>query len=259
MTVAERAPLGASVGVASLRSKPSALVVRAPGTNCDRETALALERAGAHADRVHVEALLGAPRQIQRYSMLILPGGFSYGDHLGAGSLFAHRLAELRSELVTFADSGRPILGICNGFQALLKLGLLSGGALVQNASGRFECRWVWVRNSTSVDHPFLGGSDLLAMPVAHGEGRFVADPDLDTTADRRVALVYCNADGRPTEYPGNPNGSDGGVAGLTSPSGHIFGLMPHPERAHQAAQIPQGRPLSGLAIFQSMVAYARR
>ena len=245
-----------------VRTRPRALVLRAPGTNCDRETALAVELAGARAESVHLERLLAGETALDDFAMLVLPGGFSFGDHLGAGALWAHRMGVLGASLHRFVERGRPVLGICNGFQALLRLGLLEGGALAPNASGQFECRWVWMRRPEAARSPLLHGVERIAMPVAHGEGRFVARDaaTLDALRERgQVALVYCDAEGRAGDYPANPNGSEGAVAALTNRAGNVLGLMPHPERNVSAGQAPAGRDDgAGLAIFANAVRMAR-
>jgi phosphoribosylformylglycinamidine synthase len=238
------------------------MVLRAPGTNCDRETALALEIAGARAESVHLERLLAGEMALDDFAMLVLPGGFSFGDHLGAGALWAHRMGGLGETLQRFVQRGRPVLGICNGFQALLRLGLLEGGALAPNASGRFECRWIWMQRPEAARSPLLDGIERIAMPVAHGEGRFVAKDaaTLDVLRERgQVALVYCDAKGRDGDYPMNPNGSVGAVAALTNRAGNVLGLMPHPERNVSSGQAPAGRDNgAGLAIFANAVRMAR-
>jgi phosphoribosylformylglycinamidine synthase subunit PurQ / glutaminase len=244
------------------RTRPRALAMRAPGTNCDRETVIALELAGAEVESVHLERVLAAKRGLDDFGLVVLPGGFSFGDHLGAGALWAHRLEAVREEMDRFVASGRPVLGICNGFQALLRLGLLSGGGLAPNASGHFECRWIWMRRPDNVRSPLLDGVDRIAMPVGHGEGRFLAQ-DATTlerlAANGEVGLVYCDADGNPGRYPVNPNGSDGAVAALANPMGNVLGLMPHPERNVSAGQAPAGRQDgAGLTIFTNAVRMAR-
>jgi phosphoribosylformylglycinamidine synthase subunit PurQ / glutaminase len=248
-------------GSARMRSRPRALVMRAPGTNCDRETVIALELAGAEVESVHLERMLASERDFDDFGLVVLPGGFSFGDHLGAGTLWAHRLEAVRDALDRFVESGRPVLGICNGFQALLRLGLLSGGGLAPNASGHFECRWIWMRRPDNARSPLLDGVDRIAMPIGHGEGRFRArDAGSLAGLARRgeIGLVYCDADGNPGGYPVNPNGSDGAVAALTNAAGNLLGLMPHPERNVSVGQAPAGRQDgAGLTIFSNAVRMA--
>jgi phosphoribosylformylglycinamidine synthase len=236
--------------------------LRAPGTNCDRETAWVLEMAGADVETLHLDALLGKSSFLDDFALLVLPGGFSFGDHLGAGALWAHRLEALAMPLDRFVASGQPVVGICNGFQALLRLGLLGGGSLAPNASGHFECRWTWLQRPANARSPLLEGIDRLPLPVANGEGRFVGRDAATLTnleARGQIALVYCDADGVPGDYPINPNGSERNVAALTNAAGNVLGLMPHPERNAAPAQAPAGRPGgAGLTLFQNAVRMAR-
>jgi len=244
------------------RRSPRALVLRAPGTNCDRETVLALELAGAQVETIHLEELLGGGASLDDFALIVLPGGFSFGDHLGAGAIWAHRLEALGEPLHRFVESGRPLLGICNGFQALMRLGLLSGGSLAANASGHFECRWIWMQRPQAVLTPLLDGIERIAMPIGHGEGRFVAEDEATLgwmEAAGEVALVYCDAEGSRGGYPVNPNGSEGDVAALTNPAGNVLGLMPHPERNVTAGLAPAGRDDgAGLTIYRNAVRIAR-
>jgi phosphoribosylformylglycinamidine synthase len=255
-------------------TRPRAIVLRAPGTNCDEETAAAWERAGAIAETWHVGRLIEAPGALDQFQVLTLPGGFSYGDDLGAGRILAVRLGTALGEaLRRFHDRGGLILGICNGFQVLVRGGLLPGGqapcpaTLARNASGRFEARWVRLSPRPGLS-PFVSFPEPIELPVAHGEGRFVTgDPtDLDRLhAAGQIVLNYGDDEGRPTQdYPANPNGSAGAVAGICDLTGRIFGLMPHPERfvdpwhhprwtRQGARRVPDG---DGLRIFAGAVQF---
>jgi phosphoribosylformylglycinamidine synthase len=225
-------------------------VLRAPGTNCDRETAFAFEAAGAEPVALHVNAVLAKPRLLDDVQGLVLPGGFSFGDDLGAGTAYGalvkHRLLPRVRRLV---DRGGIVLGICNGFQVLVKTGLLPAlegadaqdVALAANVSNRYEDRWV-VLEATS-DNAFFSRGDRIECPVAHGEGRFLAK-DAGTLDQLRaagqLALRYVDPQGRvPVPYPANPNGSTDDVAGITDPTGRVLGLMPHPERNQFPWQSP--------------------
>jgi phosphoribosylformylglycinamidine synthase len=206
--------------------------------------------------------------------MLIIPGGFSYGDHLGAGKLLAVDLAHrLGDQLRHFVADGRPVIGICNGFQVLVKAGVLPGSdgppavTLTDNRSGRFECRWVRLQADPQSRCVFTRGMDrLIEVPVAHGEGRIaLADA---AALDRlriggQVALRYVGDDGGPADYPANPNGSADGIAGICNAQGNVLGLMPHPENAIRPQQHPRWtrepwrEAGDGLAIFRNAIEYA--
>jgi phosphoribosylformylglycinamidine synthase subunit PurQ / glutaminase len=210
------------------------------------------------------------------YAMLIIPGGFSYGDHLGAGRLLAVDLAHRLGEpLQRFVADGRPVIGICNGFQVLVKAGLLPGWeghsapalTLTDNQSARFECRWVQLEADPASCCTFTQGlSRPIEVPVAHGEGRIALRGDTDLAelqARGMVALRYYAAPDAPAAYPANPNGSRDDIAGVCNPQGNVLGLMPHPENA----VLPQQHPRwtrepwrdegDGLAIFRNAVRYA--
>lgn len=223
----------------------SALVLRAAGTNCDLETVHAFERAGARAERVHVNRLRAEPALLDRFQVLAIPGGFTYGDDLGAGRVLANELRfHLEEPLGRFRERGALVIGICNGFQVLVKAGLLpatSGSdtgtgteaTLTLNDSGRFEARWVRLE-CTSDRTPWLRKGERLQLPTAHGEGKLVCASDevrRRMEAQGQVVLRYVDAAGGPADYPDNPSGSPGGVAGVCDPTGRVFGLMPHPER----------------------------
>jgi phosphoribosylformylglycinamidine synthase len=258
-------------------SHPRAIVLRAPGTNCDEETAAAWHRAGASAEIWHIGRLLEDPKALDRFAIVTIPGGFSYGDDLGAGRILATRLGSVLGDaLGRFHERGGLILGICNGFQVLVKAGLLPGGrdasraTLTFNESGHFEARWVRLLPQPGVS-PFVTGTERFELPVAHGEGRFLlADPGALSTLESagQVVLRYADRSGHATqEYPANPNGSPGAVAGVCDPSGRIFGLMPHPERHIDRLHHPRwtrsaasvdGQDGDGLRIFRDAVEAVR-
>jgi len=257
---------------------PKALVLRTAGINCDRETEFAFEAAGAEAERVHVNRLIENPKALDSYQILCLPGGFSYGDDLGAGRVLASQLlVHLRDRLAASINRGTLVIGICNGFQVLVKTGLLPGPVngdaepfaqtttVTYNDSGKFEDRWVHLRVDT--DHcVFLEKGELLYLPVAHGEGKVIPlDKEHRQALDKlgRLALRYVGPTGQNDPgYPGNPNGSLGDIAGMTDATGHILGLMPHPERHLTGHHHPQWTRLGakeegdGLRLFTRAVKY---
>lgn len=269
--------------------KPKALILHATGTNRDLDAAQALELAGAKAEIVHLNQLRQKERNWTDYQLLILPGGFSYADALSAGRLLALDLMVYFAEEVrTFVESGKPVIGICNGFQALVKSGILPGGGSAQNnsetyqlretlqatltfnASGHFECRWVTMKPVSQTCIWTHGLTDLIYCPVAHGEGRFVPAGGSDRSKsivlrlqeNDQVALLYTFADGIPAggHYPENPNGSYGDIAGVCNLQGNVLGLMPHPENHIFDFQHPRwGRGeigSSGLPLFMNGVRY---
>lgn len=256
--------------------KPPVIILHAPGTNRDREAAWAVEASGGAPQIVPVANVVSGEVRLEEARMLILPGGFSFGDDLGAGRLWALALREgLGDRLQAFVDRGRPVLGICNGFQALVKAGLLPGDApaddrqrvtLTRNDSARFECRWVWLRPEPDSPCVFTRdlGETLIHCPVAHGEGKVVArDDEVRAAIGARhlAALRYVTPRGEPADYPGNPNGSEGGIAGLCNPKGNVLGLMPHPEDHLEARQHPQYhrgvRGNLGAVLFEAGIRYA--
>ncbi len=254
--------------------KPRACVLKADGTNCEIETAHALEAVGARADIVPMNRLRWGEARLDAYDLLVLPGGFSYGDDVSSGKVMAVELMSfLADALAGFVAAGRPVVGICNGFQVLVRTGLLPFGelgrqsaTLVQNESGRYECRWVTV--APEGDSAFVEGlPPIVRLPVANGEGRFRAEPAVMDRIEAAglVALRYVDAAGAPTAaYPANPNGSQNAIAGLCDPTGRILGLMPHPERYLAPFQAPDwhargdaGGVPHGLRLLQRVVAAA--
>lgn len=258
-------------------SKPPVLILHATGTNRDREAAWAVDRAGGLPEIVHVNALAAGERDLMRYRMLVLPGGFSYGDDLGAGRLWAlDLLHRLKEQILAFTARGRPVLGICNGFQALVKSGLLpgdldgSGGGssaatLTRNVSGHFECRWVWLQPQADSRCIFTRGlGEMIFCPVAHGEGNFVItneDTLSSLKSEGRIALTYAHPHGGEVAYPWNPNGSVAHIAGICDATGLILGLMPHPEDHIVPEQRPatahSGHGTMGLPLWVNGVRYA--
>ncbi len=249
-------------------ASPKVLILKAPGTNCDEETSAAWTLAGAHAEIRHIAGVLEAPEAIDAFQILTIPGGFSYGDDLGAGRILALEIqSRLDDAIARLVDRGGLVLGICNGFQVLVKSGWLPGGpqrgrvTLAWNESGHFEDRWVRL-GPLAGRTPFLSDGAPIELPSAHGEGRFLpAEPAVldELEGNGQLVLRYLDAGGQATEvYPTNPNGSRGGVAGVCDPTGQIFGLMPHPERNiltwHHPRWTREPRPDhgDGLRLFQN-------
>jgi len=229
-------------------SKVRTLMLRAPGTNCDAEAVFAFQQAGAVVDSVHINQLIRREKRLSDYQIMVIPGGFTYGDDIAAGKVLANELRlKLGGDVLRFIEDGGLVLGICNGFQVLVKAGILpgsSGGSqplltLSNNDSGKFECRWVHLGVNSESPCVFTRGITSMYLPVAHGEGKVVTDPE--TLPDLNVVLYYTDEDGnRNAGYPYNPNGSVGDIAGICDTSGRIFALMPHPERHIRCTQHPQ-------------------
>ncbi len=265
-------------------AKPRALILTGYGINCDHETRFAFTEAGAEARRVHVNDLIDGHDRLDRYQILAFPGGFSYGDDISSGKVLANRVKTHLSETVTaFVEAGGLVIGICNGFQVMVKYGLLGSptgagceqaATLTINDSSRYEDRWVHLRN-VSDRCVFTRGIERLYMPVAHGEGKFFADPSTLEGLEQAgcVALRYANEEGDPANgsFPWNPNGSLNDIAGVSDPTGRVFGLMPHPERHIHFTQHPlwsriaaarrrDGLPVpeegNGMALFRNAVTY---
>jgi phosphoribosylformylglycinamidine synthase len=267
---------------------PRVLILRAPGTNCDVETAHAFDVAGGVTEEWHVNRIVEQPTRLADYQVLCLPGGFSYGDDLGAGRILGNQMQHhLVGALESFREAGKLILGICNGFQILLKTNLLAAAdengptaTLALNDCGHFESRWVQLRTEAS-KCVFLSGVEAMELPVAHAEGKFTArDEDVFDRMDEAGQLVMRYSSGAATPrhgefratrlagidaqvpYPANPNGAMGDVAGICDTTGRVFGLMPHPERCIDPTQHPRWTREAprevgdGLRIFQNAVRY---
>jgi phosphoribosylformylglycinamidine synthase subunit PurQ / glutaminase len=278
--------------------KPKALVLQAHGSNRDFDVMEALTLAGADAVGVPLNDLRTHKRTFQEFQMVILPGGFSYADALGAGKLLAIDLASYFDDQISaFVDAGKPVIGICNGFQALVKSGILPGNSVIArsrqatkqspvdgeiasgsrprndtvtltfNAEGHFECRWVDIKPVSQKCIWTKGLKETITCPIAHGEGNFQTTDlfPLSSFIDQdQIALTYTRADGTSAngDYPSNPNGSIHDIAGICNPQGNVMGLMPHPENHVHTWQHPRhtrGETSgSGLKLFENGVNYAR-
>ncbi|MFP6671525.1 MAG: phosphoribosylformylglycinamidine synthase I [Pirellulaceae bacterium] len=257
-------------------ASPRILIVRAPGTNCDRETSFAFEQAGGKPDLVHINRILEKPQLTKDYQILCMPGGFCYGDDIAAGRILASQIRHhLYDTINDFKSDGKLILGICNGFQVLIKSGVLlvesaaneHPATLTWNDSGRFEDRWVHLQ----VDGQkcvFLQDVSALYLPIAHAEGKFVTrTPTVfqQLEENQQLPLRYTTAAGLRNgqlEYPLNPNGSMGNVAGACDETGRVLGLMPHPERhidpTHHPRWTREGlqEQGDGCVVFHNAVQY---
>lgn len=256
-------------------------VLRVGGTNCDAETQRAFTELGAKADVVQVSDMI-KQRNLLDYNVLVFPGGFSYGDYVRSGVIFARHLsAHLGKEIEQFVDEGRPILGICNGFQILVEYGLLPGfkgiseypeATLTTNEPAGFKCKWVYLKQENQGKCAFtntIPAGKTIQLPIAHGEGRLLLPKEKEQALLKKlvdedmIVFRYCSKDGTVAEckYPDNPNGSFHDIAGICNPEGNIFGLMPHPERAMYWWQLPSWTSGSqkfqygdGKLIFQSII-----
>ena len=259
------------------------IVLRTAGTNCDGETVFAFKTAGAKVDLVHINQLLRKEIFLKDYHILAIPGGFSYGDDIESGRILANELRlRLGGDIRRFVEDKKLIIGICNGFQILVKAGILPGpledseksnGLFVQNTtlmnndSGKFEDRWIHLKiESESVWTEGL--KNIMYLPVAHGEGKFVPQDEIildKLKKNGQAALRYCTEIGGRPQYPQNPNGSVDDIAGITDVTGHVLGLMPHPERHFLSIQHPSWTRLEkksklgdGAGIFENGIKYVR-
>ncbi|MDD5107892.1 MAG: phosphoribosylformylglycinamidine synthase I [Candidatus Omnitrophica bacterium] len=253
--------------------KAKVCVLRSAGTNCDNETAAAFSLAGAQTQLLHINSLVGGARILDDFHILALPGGFSYGDDIASGKIFANELRfKLADSLRKFIQDGKLIIGICNGFQILVKSGLLPGGkelkqdtSLIINDSGKFEDRWVYLLPAGRCIWT-EGLKKIIYLPVAHGEGKFITqDKNLLSRLkkNKQIVFQYCNVQGKLSGYPDNPNGSTENIAGICDETGRILGFMPHPERHIFSRQHPRNWNLKskigdGLQIFKNGVKYAK-
>ena len=263
--------------------RPSVAVLSGFGINCETETMAVFDMVGASSERVHVNRLVNGELSLSNYDIMAIPGGFSFGDHLGSGRLMGNRLRfGLRSQVREFVKAGKPVIGICNGFQVLVKMGLLPGdedvsliqtASLALNDSGHYEDRWVTLEIDQNSPCIWTKGIKRMRVPVRHGEGKFVTDnrPLMDEWEDKgQIAVRYVDPDSEYPSlsrnvlpYPTSPNQSWRNIAGVCDPSGLVFGLMPHPEANHSTwlgatwtrEDVNHGEG-EGMALFRNAVNY---
>jgi phosphoribosylformylglycinamidine synthase len=256
-------------------SQVKTLILRAAGINCDMETEHALELAGADAQRIHINQLIENKPLLDGFHILVVPGGFSYGDDVAAGRILANQIRHhLYQAASKFIEQGKLVLGICNGFQVLVKCGLLGGDGtdngqsitITNNDSGKFEDRWVYLEPQSD-RCVFIEKRKRIYLPIAHGEGKVLTknESQLKLLQDGGfVAFKYVDKNGNEGDYPINPNGSTASIAALTDITGRVLGMMPHPERFVRATQHPHWTRLEnrgegdGMSIFKNAVEYIR-
>lgn len=261
--------------------KPRAVILRTAGTNCAYETQYALEKAGADVNLMHVNQLVREKGLLSPYHIFVLPGGFTYGDDIAAGKVLANQLRQhMLDELKRFIDDGKLIIGICNGFQVLMKMGLLpevkrdqaslTGSknrfTLTYNDSNKFEDRWVYLKSVSNLS-VFVDNDSIMYVPIAHAEGKFVSENRQDIEKlDKfgQIVFKYVDKDGNMAGYPWNPNGSFGNIAGICDSTGRVLGMMPHPERHIDPTQHPRWtreglrKEGDGIAIFRNAINYIK-
>ncbi len=255
--------------VSSNKNKPKALIIRAAGTNCDNETIHALELAGAECQTAHINQLLSGSLRVHPFHMIVIPGGFSYGDDISAGKVLANEMRlKLREQLVRFVESKKLVIGVCNGFQVLVKTGLLPGFTAMDekqsvtlslNDSARFQCHWTGLKTTSSAAKWLKGMPADFELPIAHGEGKFLTlTPKVLASLKKNGQVVF--------RYSKNPNGSQADIAGLCNKAGNVVGLMPHPERFVSRYQHPNWTNRAsateygeGYWFWEKAVAYAKQ
>lgn len=254
---------------------PKALILTGFGINCDIETAHAFKIAGADAERVHINDLIYGAKRLSDFHILAFPGGFSFGDDIASGKVLANMIKyNLGEQIQEFIESGKLILGICNGFQAMVKMGLLPAFngdygtqdvTLTFNDSGRFEDRWVHLIANNKSKCVFTKGIENIYLPVRHGEGKFVVkNPQVLSRLKKgdHIVFQYSDSSGKTAGYPDNPNGSVDNIAAICDETGRVFGMMPHPEAFQHRTNHPGWTRLelpeegAGVAIFQNAVEY---
>ncbi len=261
--------------------KIKTIILRTAGTNCDKETAFAFEKAGSKADLVHINRLIENKEILSKYHILAIPGGFTYGDDVASGKVLANELRfSLKKQINDFVKQGKLIIGICNGFQVLVKMGLLPRikgnfnveATLSLNDNGIFTAKWVHLKSYPQNNKCIWtkGLPEVVGIPIAHAEGKFIPKTKsvLKTLKNNgQVVFRYTDGTGTAAGEPHNPNGSIDDIAGICDPSGRILGMMPHPERHISRLHHPNWRRHTeeknklgiGLEIFRNGVEYAKK
>jgi phosphoribosylformylglycinamidine synthase subunit PurQ / glutaminase len=258
-----------------MKIKPRVCILRSDGTNCDQELFYAFERAGGIPEYVHVNELRNKDRTLSEFQIVALPGGFSYGDDIASGKVLAIELmSKLQDDLLRFIEKNGYLLGVCNGFQTLIRTGLLPfttlgkmQATLTHNDSGHFECRWVQMKAVQSQASYFDDMNFPMHVAVNHGEGKFFAEQRVLDRVEKEKLVVFRYVDhaGTPTaEYPLNPNGALNAIAGITNSTGRILGLMPHPEKFVDITQYPNWRRENiekphGLLFYERIVDFVKK
>ena len=256
--------------------KAKVLILYGYGINCDNETQRGFDIAEAETEKIHINQLISREKRLKNFQILAIPGGFSFSDDIGAGKVLATKIKyNLAGEFLEFIKEGKLIIGICNGFQVLVKLGIFPGfnrnydkqeATLTFNDSGRFEDRWVYLKMNQKSPCIWTEGIETIYLSVRHGEGKFISKNEIIKEKLReanQIAVQYVDSKGNLAGYPWNPNGSELNIAGICDKTGRIFGLMPHPE----AFLFPQNHPRwtrekiregQGLKIFENAVNFVR-
>jgi len=264
--------------------KPKSLIITGYGINCEEETAKVFEMEGAESEIVHINDLIDGTKKMQDFQIMAFPGGFSHGDDTGSGNAMANKIKNnLNEEFLKFAREDKLVIGLCNGFQILVNLGLVPAlnnnygartVALMHNTQARYECRWIHLKRASD-KCIWTRGIETIHVPIAHGEGNFYTDEETlkQIKSGDQIAFKYVREDGSPAnnEFPFNPNGAMEDIAGICDPSGRILGMMPHPERFNcfvnedgwpleKEKLIREGKPLpkegKGLKLFRNAVEY---
>lgn len=256
-----------------MKNKPNVCILRTDGTNCDQELFYAFEKAGGISEMVHINELRSKKKSLRNFQILALPGGFTYGDDVASGKILAVELISFfKDTLSEFVEKKGFVFGVCNGFQTLVRTGLLPFNSLgdmnvtlTHNDSGHFECRWIRIKSENS-KASYLNELPILEIPVNHGEGKFFADKKTIKKIEDQNLIVfrYVDSNGNPTmTYPDNPNGALNAIAGITDNTGRILGLMPHPEKFVDNTQNPNwrrndfGKP-HGLLFYEKIIQFVK-